>query len=118
MLAAGRKLATLRDATNHITGLLKKEAALPEWQAAIEALMLVVEQRGPKMSARIGVMRALNRGQVREFNPSREEHHRGGESSRGTYEVLLAHGYPRLDPVCDCRRHSDGNDPNRFSELT
>jgi hypothetical protein len=37
--------------------------------SAIEALMLVVEQRGPTMLARIGVMQALNRGQVREFNP-------------------------------------------------
>jgi hypothetical protein len=47
-----------------------KEAALPEWQAAIEVLMLVDEQRGPTMSARIGVMQALNRDHVREFEPS------------------------------------------------
>jgi hypothetical protein len=46
----------------------KTEAALPEWQAAIEALMLVVEQNGPTMFARIGVMRALNRGHVRELD--------------------------------------------------
>jgi predicted ATPase len=46
-------------------------------EAAIEALMLVVEQRGPTMFARIGVMRALNRGQVREFNPSQMKHHWG-----------------------------------------
>ena len=48
------KLVTLGDAANYITGLPKKEAALPEWQAAIEVLMLVVEQRGPTMFARIG----------------------------------------------------------------
>jgi hypothetical protein len=50
-LADGGKLVTLRDAANYITGLPKKEAALPEWQAAIEALMLVVELRGPTMFA-------------------------------------------------------------------
>ena len=46
-------------------------------QAAIAALMLVVELRGPSMFARIGVMKALNRGHVREFNPSRKEPHWG-----------------------------------------
>ncbi|KRQ94375.1 hypothetical protein CQ10_34130 [Bradyrhizobium valentinum] len=55
----------------------KKESALPEWQSAIEALMLVVELRGPTMVARIGVMRALNRGQVREFDPSQKQRHWG-----------------------------------------
>jgi hypothetical protein len=34
----GRKLITLRDAADYITALPKKEAAAPEWQAAIEAL--------------------------------------------------------------------------------
>jgi hypothetical protein len=32
--------------------------------------MLVERLNGPTMFARIGVMRALNRGHVREFNPS------------------------------------------------
>ena len=35
--------------------------------------MLVV----PTMFARIGVLKTLNRGQVRQFNPSRKEHHWG-----------------------------------------
>jgi hypothetical protein len=39
---------TLRDAADYISGLSKKEAALPEWQAAIEALMLVVELSEPR----------------------------------------------------------------------
>src|SRR6059036_1350929 len=76
-LPEGRKLVRLRDAADYITALPAKEAALPEWQAAIEALMLVVELGGPTMFARIGVMRALNRGYVREFNPSRKEHRWG-----------------------------------------
>jgi hypothetical protein len=46
-LPDGRELVTLRDAATHITALPKTEAALPEWQAAIEALMLVAERDGP-----------------------------------------------------------------------
>jgi hypothetical protein len=76
-LPDGRKLVVLRDAANYITALPAKDVALPEWQAAIEALILVVELGGPTMFARIGVMRALNHGHVREFNPSRKEHHWG-----------------------------------------
>jgi hypothetical protein len=75
LLPEGRKLVTLRDAADYITGLPKKEAALPEWQAAIEVLILVVEQNGPTMFARI--MQALNRGHVREFNPTRKDPHWG-----------------------------------------
>jgi hypothetical protein len=60
-LPGGRTLRTLHDAATYITGLPKKESALPEWQAAIEALMLVADRGGPTMFARIGVMRALNR---------------------------------------------------------
>ena len=74
-LPGGRKLVTLRDAASYITGLPAKESALPEWQAAIEALMLVAELGGPTMFARIGVMRALNRHHVRESKPSRKDPH-------------------------------------------
>ena len=76
-LPDGRVLVTLRDAATFITALPKTEAALPEWQAAIEALMLVVEQDGPTMFARIGVMRALHRGHVRVFHPDRKDTHWG-----------------------------------------
>jgi hypothetical protein len=64
----------LRDAANYITTLPDDEAAFPEWQAAIEALMLVADLGGPTMFARIGVMRALNRGHVREFKQSAADH--------------------------------------------
>jgi hypothetical protein len=47
-----------------------------EWQAAVEALILVVALGGP-MFARISIMRALNRGYVREFDSSRKDHHWG-----------------------------------------
>ena len=60
-----------------VTIRLREDAELPEWQAAIEALILVVELGGPTMFARLGVMRALNRHHVQEFNPKRKEPHWG-----------------------------------------
>jgi len=88
-LPGGRTLVTLHDAATYIAGLPKKEATEPEWQAAIEASMLVVELGGPTMFARIGVMKALNRGHVREFNPSRKEPHWGRASWREIDENSL-----------------------------
>ena len=74
-LPDGRTLVTLRDAATYVTGLPKKEAALPEWHASDRALMLVERSNGPTMLARIGVFRALNRGHVRVFNPDRKDMH-------------------------------------------
>jgi len=76
-LPRGRQLVTLQDAGNHITKLPKAEHEAQEWQAAMEALILVATSGGPTMFARIGVMRGLNRGHVREFNPDRKDHHWG-----------------------------------------
>jgi hypothetical protein len=45
-LPNGRQLVTLKDAADYITGLPKKETDLPEWQTAIELLMLVARS-GP-----------------------------------------------------------------------
>jgi hypothetical protein len=77
VLPRGRKLVTLRDAGNYITKLSKAEHEAPEWLAAMEALILVAENNGPTMFVRIGVMRALNRHHVREFNTDRKPHHWG-----------------------------------------
>jgi hypothetical protein len=65
----------LRDAASYITKLPKAEHSAPEWQAAMEALILVAETGGPTMLARIGVMRALNRHVERVFDPDRKSHH-------------------------------------------
>src|SRR5258706_8743603 len=46
-------------------------------QAAVEALLLVVQLNGPTMMARIGVMRALNWNVERVFDPSRKDKHWG-----------------------------------------
>jgi hypothetical protein len=72
-LPNGRKLVTLRDAATYITKLPKADHTAPQWEAAMEALILVAENGGPTMLPRIGVMRALNRHRVREFNPDRKD---------------------------------------------
>jgi hypothetical protein len=51
-------LVTLRDAGNYITKLPTDENEAAEWQAAMEALILVATPGGPTMFARIGGMRA------------------------------------------------------------
>ena len=77
ILPNGRELVSLHDAATYATGLPKKEADTDEWQAAMEALLLVAELDGPPMFARIGIMRALNRGHIREFDATRKDHHWG-----------------------------------------
>jgi hypothetical protein len=52
-LPDGRKLLTLKDAADYVTKLPKKESELPEWQTAIEALMLC-GRSGDPMLARTG----------------------------------------------------------------
>jgi hypothetical protein len=63
----------LQDAGTYITKLPKAEHETPEWQAAMEALILVATHGGPTMFARIGMMRALNRHVERVFDPSLKE---------------------------------------------
>ena len=76
-LPRGRSLVTLKDAADYITKLPKAEHSAPEWQAAMEALILVAENGGHTMLARIGIMRALNRHVERVFDPERKSHHWG-----------------------------------------
>jgi hypothetical protein len=70
-------VATLEDAARYIQKLPEAEQQLAEWQAAVEAMLLVAEHNGPNMMARVGVMRALNRHVVREFDTSRKDTHWG-----------------------------------------
>ena len=76
-LPKGRQLVTLKDAGTYITKLPKAEHTAAEWQAAMEALILVATLGGQTMFARIGVMQALNRHVVREFNPDSKDPHWG-----------------------------------------
>jgi len=71
-LPKGKPLVTLRDAALYITKLPKAEHDAEEWQAAMQALLLVAEHDGPTMFARIGMMRGLNRRVERAFNPARK----------------------------------------------
>jgi hypothetical protein len=45
LLPGGGQYLTLRDAANYITKLSKAKHDAPEWQAAIEALILVAEHK-------------------------------------------------------------------------
>jgi hypothetical protein len=86
----GRQLVTLKDAGTYIIKLPKAEHTAPEWQAAMEALILVATLGGPAMFARIGIMRALNRHVPRVFDPSRKETHWGRtRGPRGPWDKLV-----------------------------
>jgi hypothetical protein len=74
----GRQLVTLEDAATYVQKLPPAEQQLQQWQAAVEAMLVVVEHSGPMMFARIGVLRALNRNVERVFDPSRKDRHWGG----------------------------------------
>jgi hypothetical protein len=76
-LPRGRQLVTLRDAAEYITRLPKAEHDAPEWQTAIEALLLVAELGGPTMFARVGLMRAVNQHVERVFDSSKKDRHWG-----------------------------------------
>jgi len=74
-LPGGRTLRTLRDAAKYIMTLPPgKTRQSDEWQAAIEALLMAAEDRGPLMHARIGVLRALNRNVERTLTDRKEMH--------------------------------------------
>jgi hypothetical protein len=95
-LPRGRQLVTLEDAGNYITKLPKDEHSAPEWQAAMEALILVATRGGPTMLARIGVMTALNRHVVREFNADRKTTHWGKRKLKRDEQHRSARIYSRL----------------------
>jgi hypothetical protein len=77
-LPGGRRLVTPEDPAPYITELPKAEQLL-EWQAAVEALLLVVELNGPTMIARlacfgrsVGMLsgRSLHRESIRIGTPA------------------------------------------------
>jgi len=76
-LPNGRWLLTLKDAADYIMKLPEDEHAAPDWQVAMEALILIAEKGGATMLARIAVMRALNRHVEQVFNPDLKMPHWG-----------------------------------------
>jgi hypothetical protein len=122
-LPNGRKLVTLKDAATYITGLPKKESAMPEWQMAIEVLMLC-SRGGDPLMAKIGVTKALHRDVVREFNSDRKETRWGKRklkriSSRRQYYPQQIHstanaGNPTVVVTCcasQARKSSSQKEP-------
>ena len=71
---SGRQFITLEDAGTYIAKFPKAEHSAPEWQDAMEALILVATRCSPTMLARIGVVRALHRDDVREFADRKDTH--------------------------------------------
>jgi hypothetical protein len=61
-LPDGLVLRTLRDAGQFIQELPKSTHDRPEWQAVVQALLLVVDHNGDTLLAYIGIKRALNAG--------------------------------------------------------
>jgi hypothetical protein len=76
-LPGGRQLVTLKDAADYMMKLSKAEHAMPEWEAAGEAVIMAAERRGPLLHARVGVLRALDRNVERVFKPDRKDTHWG-----------------------------------------
>jgi hypothetical protein len=61
-----------------------------EWQAAMQALLLVAEQDGPTMFARIGVMRALHRLQPKVAQTRRK---RARALQNCAMKLIFKHGF-------------------------
>jgi len=74
VLPSGKKLITLRDAAEYITELPKVEHDADQWQAAMQALLLVAEHDGPTMMARIAMMKALHRIGPKSTPAARRKH--------------------------------------------
>lgn len=77
-LPNGRKLVTLKDA---IAWLAKEvpqsEHLMKEVQAAAHCVTDAAENGGPMMFARMGMMQAINRHKLEEFDPKRKSTHWG-----------------------------------------
>jgi hypothetical protein len=75
----GTQLNTLREAIAYLAKVIPKpEQNMPVVTTAAEMLTYAAERGMAWMIlARIGVMKALHRRDVRQFNPDRKEHHWG-----------------------------------------
>jgi hypothetical protein len=70
-------MITLQDAADYIQTLTRATQKLPHWQAAVEALIMAAEGRGPLLHARVGMLRAMNHGVEQVFRSDRKETHWG-----------------------------------------
>jgi hypothetical protein len=67
-------MTTLQDAADHVLKLPKAHQQLPHWHAAVEALIMAAEDRGPLLHARVGMLRAMNHGHEHVFSDRKETH--------------------------------------------
>jgi hypothetical protein len=79
VLGKGQTLETLKDAAEFIIALPSSQSRLPEWQAAMHALMLSAERGqdgADPVFARIGMLRALRKDEpLRPFSTSTKKTH-------------------------------------------
>ncbi len=68
-LPDGTELQTLREAGNYIASLPRAEHESERWQAAIEALIMAAQDRGPLLHARVGMLQALHHGRPAPLRP-------------------------------------------------
>jgi hypothetical protein len=74
----GTRLNTLHEAVAYLAkSVPKSEQNMPAVTTAAEVLTYAAERGWPTMLARIGVMKALHRREVRQFNPDARGHHWG-----------------------------------------
>ena len=77
-LPDGVQLKTLREAISYLARTVpKSERDMPAITTAAETLTYAAERGWPTMLARMGVMLALRRHEVRVFNPLRKDTHWG-----------------------------------------
>jgi hypothetical protein len=75
VLPDGSKLQTLADARRHLLALPKRDHDRPDVGAAIEALLMAAEGRGPMMHANAGIARVVyGPPGIPEARPSKEQH--------------------------------------------
>jgi hypothetical protein len=74
----GTRLNTLREAVAYLAKTVpKSERDMPAVTNAAKMLTYAAERGLPTMMARIGVLQAIHRHEVRQFNPDAKEHHWG-----------------------------------------
>lgn len=82
-LPDGRKLRTLKEAIAWLAKEIpKSEHTMPKVQAAARMVTEAAENNGPMIFARMGMMQAINRHRVKEFDTSRKPHHWGKRKLR------------------------------------
>jgi hypothetical protein len=78
ILPNGKKLLTLKDAIAWLAKEIpKSEHGMKQVQAAARCVTQAAENNGLMIFAEMGMMQAINRHRVKEFDPSRKPHHWG-----------------------------------------